>query len=89
MATYAGRTLIKIKTARQMYNNITVERLEQIERERELTMADQAYQRWMKELQVGSRYVDRQLAINAQHAMQEWDSTRLNIERITINTGCM
>jgi hypothetical protein len=67
-----------------MYSNITVERLEQIQRERELTMADQAYQRWMKDLQVGSMYVDRKLIHNAQHAMQEWDSTRLNIERITI-----
>jgi len=72
-----------------MYSNITVERLQEIEQERNQTMADLAYQRWMKELQVGSRYVDRQLALNAQHAMQEWDSTRLNIDRITINTGCM
>jgi len=72
-----------------MYNNISVERLEQIELERQQTMADQAYQRWMKELQVGSRWIDRRLALNAQHAMQEWDSTRLDIERITINTGCM
>jgi hypothetical protein len=72
-----------------MYNNITVERLEQIQRERDLTMADQAYQRWMKDLQVGSRWIDRQLIHNANLAMQEWDSTRLDIERITINTGCM
>ena len=72
-----------------MYNNITVERLEQIQRERDLTMADQAYQRWMKDLQVGSRWIDRRLALNAQHAMQEWDSTRLDIDRITINNGCM
>jgi len=68
-----------------MYNNITVERLEQIQRERDLTMADQAYQRWMKDLQVGSRYIDRQLIHNANLAMQEWDSTRLDIERITVN----
>jgi hypothetical protein len=72
-----------------MYNNISVERLEQIELERQLTMADVAYQRWMKDLQVGSRYIDRQLIHNANLAMQEWDSTRLDIERITINTGCM
>jgi len=94
MATYANRTLIrttlvKIKSAKKMYNNITVERLEQIQRERDLTMADQAYQRWMKDLQVGSRWIDRRLALNAQHAMQEWDSTRLDIDRITINNGCM
>ena len=68
-----------------MYNNITVERLEQIELERQQTTADQAYQRWMKDLQVGSRYIDRQLIHNANLAMQEWDSTRLDIERITVN----
>jgi len=72
-----------------MYSNITVERLEQIEQERNQTMADVAYQRWMKDLQVGSMYVDKTLIHNANQAMQEWDSTRLNIERITINTGCM
>ena len=72
-----------------MYSNITVERLEQIELERNQTMADQAYQRWMQDLRVGTMYIDRVLIHNANHAMQEWDSTRLNIERITIKTGCM
>ena len=70
-----------------MYSNITVERLEQIERERNQTMADQAYQRWMKDLQVGTMYVDRKLALNAQHAMQDWDSSRLNLE--PVNRLCM
>ena len=62
-----------------MYNNITVERLEQIEQERERTMADVAYQRWMQDLRVASRYVDRQLIHNAQYAMQEWDSSRFRV----------
>ena len=68
-----------------MYNNITVERLQEIELGRNQTMADLAYQRWMKELQVGSMYIDRTLIHNANLAMQEWDSTRLDIERITVN----
>jgi len=72
-----------------MYNNITVERLQEIEQERNQTMADLAYQRWMQDLRVGTMWIDRRLALNAQHAMREWDSTRLNIDRITINTGCM
>jgi len=72
-----------------MYNNITVERLQEIEQERNQTMADLAYQRWMQDLQVGSRWIDRKLIHNANLAMQEWDSTRLNIERITVNNGCM
>ena len=70
-----------------MYNNITVERLEQIEQEREQTMADVAYQRWMKELQVASLYVDRQLIHNAQYAMQEWDSSRFKVP--DIKAECM
>lgn len=85
MAHNARWTLIKIKSA-SMYNNITVERLQEIEREREETMADTAYQRWMQDLRVASMYVDRQLALNAQHAMQEWDITRF---RIPIKDQCM
>jgi len=70
-----------------MYNNITVERLEQIERERSETIASQAYQRWMRELRVASLYVDQTLIWNARQAMQEWDSSRFNTNRIT--EGCM
>lgn len=70
-----------------MYNNITVERLEQIELERQLTMADLAYQRWMKDLKVGSMWIDRQPIHNANHAMQDWDSSRFNIE--PVNRLCM
>lgn len=65
-----------------MYNNISVERLEQIEQERQHTMADAAYQRWMRDLQVGSMYVDRELIHNARHAMQEWDSTRFRAPEV-------
>lgn len=69
-----------------MYNNITVERLQEIERERNETMADTAYQRWMQELRVASMYIDRTLIHNAQHAMQEWDITRF---RIPTKEQCM
>ena len=67
-----------------MYSNITVERLEQIELERQETHSDPLYREWLQQLNVSSSYVDRQLIHNANHAMQDWDSTRLNIERITI-----
>ena len=85
MARNARWTLIKIKSA-SMYNNITVERLEQIEREREETMADVAYQRWMQDLRVASMYIDRTPIHNAQHAMGEWDISRF---RIPIKEQCM
>lgn len=70
-----------------MYNNISVERLEQIESERNNTYADIAYQRWMKELRVASMYVDRTLMHNAREAMREWDSSRLNTNRM--DAECM
>jgi hypothetical protein len=63
-----------------MYNNITVERLQQIQEDRDRTMTDIAYQRWMKELNVGSMYVDRQPILNARQAMDEWDVARFNIK---------
>jgi hypothetical protein len=89
VANDASRTLIKIKTAKQMYNtvynNISVERLEQIEREREQTYADIAYQRWMKQLNVASMYVDRTLIHNARVAMQDWDCSKLNTNNIVVN----
>lgn len=65
-----------------MYNNITVERLEQIELERNQTTADLAYQRWMKELKVGSMYIDRKLIHNANLAMQDWDASRFRVPDI-------
>jgi ribosomal protein L20 len=67
-----------------MYNNISIERLEQIELERNQTIADLAYQRWMKELQVGSMYIDRQLIHNANLAMQDWDSKRFRVPDIKV-----
>jgi hypothetical protein len=63
-----------------MYHNISAERLEQIQEEREQTMADVAYQRWMKELNVGIMYIDKQPILNARQAMMEWDITRLYIK---------
>lgn len=63
-----------------MYNNITVERLQQIQEDRERTMADIAYQKWMKDLNVASMWTDRQPILNARQAMNEWDIARFNIK---------
>ena len=82
MARNARWTLIKIKSAKQMYSNITVERLQEIEHQRNQTMADVAYQRWMQELHVASRYIDRTPIHNANLAMQEWDMTRFRVPDI-------
>ena len=79
MARNARWTLIKIKSA-SMYKDISIERLQEIEQERNQTMADVAYQRWMQELKVASMYIDRTPIHNAQHAMQEWDISRFRIK---------
>ena len=68
-----------------MYNNITVERLQQIQREREQTYADNAYQRWMKELNVSSMYRDNTLILNARAAMSEWNCNKFNPHSIVVN----
>ena len=67
-----------------MYNNISVERLEQIEKQRNSTFADNGFQQWMKELGVASMYSDNRLILNAREAMTEWDSSKLNTHSITI-----
>ena len=89
MARDASRTLIKIKSAKMhntvVYKDISIERLQQIEEERQQTYADQAYQRWMQQLNVGRLYVDRTLIHNAQSAMREWDSSRFNTTSIVVN----
>jgi hypothetical protein len=86
MANTSCRTLIKIKSAKHMYSNITVDRLEQIDREREQTLHDTQFIQWMRELNVASRYTDRTPVWNAQTAMGEWDITRF---RIPIKEQCM
>lgn len=65
-----------------MYSNTTIERLEQINDEREKTYGDTDYQKWIVELNVSSSYVDRTLIHNAREAMRDWDSSKLNINRI-------
>jgi hypothetical protein len=65
-----------------MYKDITIERLEQIDQERQQTYADVAYQRWMQELKVASMYIDRQSMRNAVDLMQEWDTSRFRVPDI-------
>ena len=69
-----------------VYNNISIERLQQIEDERQQTYADVAYQRWIGQLNVGSMYVDRTLVLNAQMAMRDWDAGKFNPNSIVVTT---
>jgi hypothetical protein len=57
-----------------MYNNITVEQLEQLEQQRNSTYADPLYQAWMKELNVSRMYVDNTGIQRAVDIMALWDN---------------
>ena len=53
--------------------NITIERLEQIEKEREQTMIDPNYQKWVQELNVSQSYFDRTAMLNAIDINKQYD----------------
>ena len=57
-------------------NNCTVERLEQIEQEREQTMLNSNYQKWVKELHVSQSYVDRTAMFNAIDIIKQYDYSK-------------
>jgi len=57
---------------------ITLERLEQIEKERTETQASHKFQRWMRELNVGKLYVDRDGINQANMMMKEWNFNKTN-----------
>jgi len=53
--------------------NITIERLEQIEKERLETMANKKFQQWMKQLNVSQSYSEPTGKLNARDMMQSYD----------------
>jgi len=53
--------------------NITIERLEQIEKERLETMANKQFQMWMKQLNVSQSYSEPTGKLNARDMMQSYD----------------
>ena len=61
-------------------DTVTIERLEEIERERNQTLSDPLFYRWMRELRVSSSWQDPTPLLRARDAMQEWDSTRFRLK---------
>jgi len=53
--------------------NITIERLEQIEQERFQTMADKQFQQWMKQLNVSQSYSEPTGRLKARDMNQQYD----------------
>lgn len=64
--------------------NIPIERLEQIEQEREEVMFSKDFQRWMKELNVSRSYADPTPRFNAQvmNSQYSFNSDRTILDRI-------
>jgi hypothetical protein len=56
--------------------NITVERLIEIEKEREQTMMDKKYQQWVKKLNVSRLHSDRAGIIKANDLMDQYDLSK-------------
>jgi hypothetical protein len=54
-------------------SNVSMERFEQIEKEREQTMLDPNYQNWVKELNVSRSYADPTPILNARDMMGEYN----------------
>ena len=53
--------------------NITIERLEQIEKERLETMANEQFQMWMKQLNVSQSYSEPTGKLNAREMNEQYD----------------
>jgi hypothetical protein len=54
--------------------NITIDRLYTIERERENTIADPDFQQWCKDMKIGARVQKREGIDNANALMAQWNN---------------
>jgi hypothetical protein len=60
---------------------MSVDRLLEIEAEREKTMGDPNFQAWMKELGVSVTYKDPESALRAREVMSGYDFKRMFVKR--------
>ena len=54
--------------------NITIDRLTTIERERTATMADKEFQQWCKDMKIGIRHTHREGINRANDMMAQWSA---------------
>jgi hypothetical protein len=52
----------------------SIERLEQIEQERNETMSDTQFREWLKQLNVSRLYTSNEGILNAKRIMEQWDN---------------
>jgi hypothetical protein len=60
---------------------ITTDRLLEIENERQKTMSDPNFQKWMKKMKVSSTYRDRDPIHKAQDMNREYDFSKLFVKQ--------
>ncbi len=63
----------------------TTDRLIEIENERQETMSDPNFQKWMKKMKVSSTYRDRDPIHRAQDMNREYDFNKLFVKRNFFN----
>lgn len=64
-------------------DNITIDRLNTIEIERNATMADESFQQWCKDMKIGIRYTHREGINRANDMMAQWSGSMSEGERLT------
>lgn len=57
-------------------NNVSIERLEEIELERQQTLGDTNFQTWMKELNVSQSYVEPTSLLRAKDIVTQYDYSK-------------
>ena len=65
--------------------NITIERLQQIEIEREATIADPAFAKWMQELNVSRSYSDPTSRLNGAELSSQYNYSNYQIKVASLN----
>lgn len=62
--------------------NISIDRLNTIDRERETTMADKNFQQWCKDMRIGILYQNREGINRANELMAQWSGSMSEGERM-------
>ena len=62
--------------------NISIDRLDTIEEERNATMADKRFQQWCKDMKIGVMYTNREGINRANDLMAQWSGSLTEGERM-------
>ena len=63
-------------------DNITIDRLDTIEIERNATMADESFQQWCKDMKIGVLYHSREGIHRANDMMAQWSGSMIEGEKM-------